>query len=356
MNVGIVVHHCDLREGTGGYVAELLPRIAQKHEVTLYAASVSSPVPDGVQVVHVPALRARAYATILSFPFAFAAVRKQHDIVHAQGWVTSQADVVTAHIVLAAWRHASRIAGAPQATGERYFGGYVQRQEAKLLEFARAVIAPSKRAKRDLATWYGKTGNIHVVPHGFPPVTDVAVPCARSDLGIPENVFVALYVGDGRKGLLQALRAVAETRECHLLVASHSQPRPYLSEATSLGVSPRVHWPGPQHDMARVYAASDVLLHPTIYDTFGLVVAEAMAAGVPVIVGCEAGVCDLIEQGDSGWIVNGVDEAGAALESLRADPGLRTRLAGRAKVVAAAQSWDETARRTLAVYEAAAAK
>lgn len=356
MNLGIVVHHLDLREGTGGYVAELLPRIAQKHEVTLYAASVRSPVPENVQVVHVPALRGRAYATILSFPYAFAAVRDRHDLVHAQGWVTPRADVVTAHIVLAAWRHASRVAGAPQALGERYFGRYVQRQEAKLLGRARAIIAPSARAKHDLATWYGHTGKIHLVPHGFPPVAEVTVPSARSDLGIPEDAFVALYVGDGRKGLLQAVRAVAATDECHLLVASHSRPGPYLSEATSLGVSPRVHWPGAQHDMARVYAASDVLLHPTIYDTFGLVVAEAMAAGVPVIVGCEAGVCDLIEHGESGWIVNGVVETGAALESLRTDPGLRARLAERAKAVAAAHSWDETARRTLAVYETAAAR
>ena len=61
--------------------------------------------------MHVPALQRPAYGMILTFPAAFGAVRRRHDLVHAQGWVTSTADVVTAHIVLQAWRTAARGAG-----------------------------------------------------------------------------------------------------------------------------------------------------------------------------------------------------------------------------------------------------
>ena len=68
MDIAYVVHYYDTSEGTGGYVAKLLPRVARTHDVTLYVAGVRAPVPDGVRVVQVPALRGRAYATILSFP------------------------------------------------------------------------------------------------------------------------------------------------------------------------------------------------------------------------------------------------------------------------------------------------
>src|SRR5438874_10256478 len=132
MNIGMVVHYFDRSEGTGGYVVELLNRIAPHHQVTLYAAGVRAGVPPGVKVVHVPALRGRAYATILTFPAAFALVRRRHDLVHTQGWIAGHADVVTAHIVLAAWQKQARISGVRSSAGERWMGGFVTRREAAL--------------------------------------------------------------------------------------------------------------------------------------------------------------------------------------------------------------------------------
>jgi len=88
----------------------------------------------------VPALRGRAYATIVTFPFALAAVRRRHDVVHAQGWTALRADVVTAHIVLGAWRQAAARAGVRPPTGERLLGGWVEGRERGLLSRARRVI------------------------------------------------------------------------------------------------------------------------------------------------------------------------------------------------------------------------
>ena len=56
MNIGIAVHRYALNDGTGGYVAQLVPRIAQAHDVTLYAARVAGAVPAGVHFVRVPAM------------------------------------------------------------------------------------------------------------------------------------------------------------------------------------------------------------------------------------------------------------------------------------------------------------
>ena len=350
MDLALVAHRVDAADGTGGYVFELLKRIAAEHKVTLYAASVGNGLPAGIEIVRVPAVRRPTYATILSFPSAFAAVRRRHDLVHAQGWVTSAADVVTAHIVLKAWREAAGRAGVRTPWGERLFGSFVERREARLLgETAREVIAPSRRAADDLARCYGRAANVTVIPHGF----DRAVPSAdrtevRRRLGLPPEAFVALYVGDPRKGLRTAAQALDATEGAHLLVLSRSRPE------RGSGAR-RVLWAPTALTLAEAHAAADVLLHPSIYDTFGLVVAEAMAHGLPVVVSREAGVSDLIEHGRSGWVLERTDPqaAGAALRQLASDPALRARLAEGGRAVAARRRWDDVARETLQVYRRA---
>jgi len=350
VDVALVAHRVDAADGTGGYAFEIASRIAREHKVTVYAVSVGPGLPPEVEVVRVPAPRRPAYATILAFPYAFEAVRRRHDLVHAQGWVTGSADVVTAHIVLKAWREAARRARVRTPWGERLFGPFVQQQEARLLGGAAAeVIAPSRRAAADLARCYGRTKGVTVIPHGF----DRAVPGAsradvRRRLGLPSNAFVALYVGDPRKGLRAAVQALDLAEHVHLLVLSRSS-----SAAGAL--QSRVHWAPHDFTLAEAHAASDVLLHPSIYDTFGLVVAEAMAHGLPVIVSREAGVSELIEHGKSGWLLERTDPqaAGAALRLLAAEPVLRSQLASGGRAVAAHRRWDDAARETLAVYRRA---
>ncbi len=357
MNVALVVHHYDLSEGTGGYTVELLTRIARHHQVTLYATGVRAPIPDGVRVIKVPALTGRAYATILSFPAAFAAVRRRraHDIVHAQGWVTGSANVVTAHIILRAWRAAARQAGIRSPRGERTFGSFVERREQRLYRSASAVIAPSAKAKSELAHCYGREHHVTIVPHGFP--TGRPIPSrtdARRRFSLPPDAFVALYVGDPRKGLRTAVEAIAAARGVYLAVVSRSAREPYDPLIRASGVSERVLWIGGLTDPGPVYAAADVLVHPTIYDSFGLVVAEAMACGTPAIVTTRAGISELLTHGVSGWLVEPselVAGVTAGLQALMGDSALRQKLSEGARVRAGGRTWDDVALETLAVYE-----
>ena len=354
MNIAVVVHNYDLGEGTGGYTAEILPRIAVAHRVTLYAAEVRTPLPPGVQWVRVPALRSRGYATILTFPAAFAAVRKRHDLVHAQGWVTSTADVVTAHYVLAAWRRMAPGRGVQPPVGERWFGAYVERREASLYQRGCGlVIAPSRGVRDDLARHYGRTAGVKVVPHGFrvpPPNPDAAA--ARAQWGLPDQGLVALWIGDARKGLRTTIEAVAGVPGVRLLVATHASARPYLAQAEDAGCADRVHWAGYVNPPWPAYAAADLLLYPTIYEPFGLVVAEAMSAGVAPVVTRAAGVAELLDHGTSAWLLTDPSpaEATRALSTLRDDPALLARLRQGARAVAQRRTWDDVARDTLAVY------
>lgn len=356
MNIGIVVHRFDSSEGTGGYAVELTRRIAPDHRITVYAAEAASPVPEGVEFVRVPAPVAPTYATILGFPAAFAAVRRRHDLVHAQGWVTGRADVVTTHIVLAAWRQAARRAGVESRAGERWFGGFVARRERALVRRARHVIAPSARAARDIAVWYGRDQGVSVIHHGFPqPATARSRAEARAALGLPASGVVALYAGDPRKGLDVALAALALVDGVHLAVASRTATDEIRARAAECGIAERVTHLGFLPDMAPAYAAADLLLHPTIYDTFGLVAAEAMSCGLPVVVTREAGISELIEHRRSGWILSAGDAEGTAeaLTALMRDSALREAVGNGARETAARRGWDRVVAETLAVYEQA---
>lgn len=354
MNLGFAVHYYDRDEGTGGYVVELVSRLAARHEITVYAAGVRTPPPTGVRVVRVPALRGRAYATAFTFPAALAVVRGRHDVVHAQGWVAGSADVVTAHIVLGAWREAARAAGVPTPPGERYAGALAERFERSLLTRATRVIAPSQRARSDLARCYGRVGGVEVVPHGFDRPLAIAPRAeTRRALGLPPDAFVALYAGDARKGATAAIGALEHAGEAHLLVLSASPAGPYLAGLAGQ-VRERVHWAPAGATASQAFGATDVLVHPSIYDTFGLVVAEAMALGLPAVCSREAGVSELIEHGTSGWLLPAPTAAdtAAALEALAGDAGLRRRLGEGGRAAAARRSWDRVAVETEAVYAA----
>ena len=354
MNVGFVVHDYDVREGHGRYAVELVTRLARSANITLYAANIHHAPPDGVRVTTVPALRRPSYATILTFPRAFASVCGQHDLIHAQGWSARSPDVVTAHIVLAAWRAAARQAGMRKGAGERLLGGLVERREEELYRNrAGIVIAPSTRVKTDLARHYHRTENVEVVPHAFEtpsrPPDRVA---ARQNFDIDPDAFVALFAGDARKGLNVAIEAIAKTPAVRLLVVTRSPPSSYLNQASAMGVRDRVHWVGPLPDVTPAHSAADVLLHPTIYDAFGLVVAESMACGTPPIVSHAAGIAEMIEHGVSGWIVapNDSDQSAEALRILRDDSTLRENMARQAMATAARRTWDRVAEETLSCY------
>jgi glycosyltransferase involved in cell wall biosynthesis len=71
-----------------------------------------------------------------------------------------------------------------------------------------------------------------------------------------------------------------------------------------LGVDGRVRFLGGVTDVARLYAASDVFVLPSLFETFGVVVVEALAAGLPVVVGRGAGAAGFVELEGAGRTVD----------------------------------------------------
>ena len=95
-------------------------------------------------------------------------------------------------------------------------------------------------------------------------------------------------------------------------------------------------------DLSRAYASSDVFVFPSTSDTFGNVVLEAMASGLPVIVSDKGGPKEIVQHGRTGLVTPGRD-AGALLqciESLIDNPGLRQQMAGHCRSFAESRSWE----------------
>ena len=116
----------------------------------------------------------------------------------------------------------------------------------------------------------------------------------RTDLGLGEDDVLALFVGHefDRKGLPLVLGAMSGLPTClRLLVVGGTPDQIDVAErqAAACGVLPRVVFLGAQPDPRPWFHASDFLVFPSAYESYGLVIVEALAMGLPVVatpVGC----------------------------------------------------------------------
>lgn len=352
MKIAFAVHDYHWFGGHSRYVAELAARYAAAHEVHIFANTFRGPMDARIVPHRVPAWRANALTLIFSFRWnASRLLRKGgFDIVHDQGLCSARADVITAHICNAAWS-----AARPDASvAESVFSLAAHRLEQ--WQYWRAgrtrVIAVSERVRNDLAQWYGFHEDAAVVHHGVDTVTFSPANRAlwrdevRTEIGVPSDVPLFLFVGDLRKGAEAAIRAL---RNGWLLCVGGTPPARYRVLADRLGCGSRVVFLGPTDQVEKYYAAADVFLLPSPYDAFGMVVLEAMAAGLPVVVSSEAGAAELVRHGENGLILRDGESLTALMETAVAQPELGIA----ARETALAHGWDRVAQETMDVYETA---
>jgi glycosyltransferase involved in cell wall biosynthesis len=94
-------------------------------------------------------------------------------------------------------------------------------------------------------------------------------------------------------------------------------------------------------DLATAYASADIFVFPSTTDTFGNVIIEAQASGVPVIVSDSGGPKELVENNENGLITKAHDleDFTEAIRKLIVDPGLRGRMAESARKSVVDRSW-----------------
>lgn len=168
----------------------------------------------------------------------------------------------------------------------------------------------------------------------------------RAELGVDMNETMVLYVGRlaAEKGLhllLEAWRQLEGWRGKARLVLVGSGP---LEETIRNDMPPSVMLPGTRtgSELAAIYASADIFAFPSSTETFGNVLLEAMASGLPSLAVGAGGVLDFAEHDVNAWLAepDSVESLAEGLAMLLADPPMRERLSLAARATALARDWE----------------
>lgn len=189
-----------------------------------------------------------------------------------------------------------------------------QKRKEQELELADVILTPSQLAKDTLVENGVPQGKIKLLPYGVD--LDLFRPDTQSHKkdSHKEETFCLVFVGSVRllKGLHYLISALEGVPGCKLKIVGS------LSESVAaLAASKRVaieHIPQVSHvELVTYITSSDLLVLPSIADSFGLVVLEAMACGVPVLVTEHVGAKDVVREKVDGFVVPAMN-----VEALRA--------------------------------------
>jgi D-inositol-3-phosphate glycosyltransferase len=253
--------------------------------------------------------------------------------------------------------------------------------ERRLLHTVDAVVAATPIDREHMLSSYAAPPDrIAVIPPGvdlrsFRPLAPAERNTARARLGLPPDAHLLLWVGrveplKGLDSLIEALALLVARRPALreqvrlLLVGGEPETRAaaWNSEQRRLdvlrqqhGIAPLVTFAGaqPHPDLPAFYAAADLFVMPSHYESFGMAALEAMACGTPVVASDVGGLRILVEHGHSGVLVPPTDAAALAahLDTLLHDDAQRAALRSGSLQRAAAYGWDHIAARLETLYQ-----
>ncbi len=178
------------------------------------------------------------------------------------------------------------------------------------------LISATEKAKF-LHCYKTPESRLHMLPPGISrdrcagddaPVRRLAM---RQSLAVAEGEHVQLFVGSGfiKKGLDRAIRALAHATQeqphqpMRLLVVGQDKERRFRRLARKLGVAAQVQFLGGRDDVADLLLGADVLVHPALDEAAGIVLLEALVAGLPVITTDVCGYAHHIAAAKAGMVM-----------------------------------------------------
>lgn len=319
--------------------------IKEGHEVHIFANKWPESQSAGLVFHHVPMIGGLSVLKIWSFAIAswWMLKRFRADVVISNERIFQQDIFRASDGVHRTWlkirmRHLSLLKRIsilinPLHWTVRFFDWYIFTCHAY-----KKIIAPSEFIKRDIIQNYGvDEKDIHVVYNGvdlerFKPENKRHFRNAvRKELGYKQDDFVLIYVGTGfeRKGLRFVIESMSHLpSNTKLIVIGKGRTGFYRNLAERSGVLSRIKFLGPVDGVDKYYAASDVLVLPTLYEPMANVILEALASGIPVITSRDCGNAEIITEGKDGWIINNPTEsreiAGKVAEAVKysGDPSI----------------------------------
>jgi phosphatidylinositol alpha-mannosyltransferase len=241
-------------------------------------------------------------------------------------------------------------------TGRGYF--YWRPVLARFHEKLDGLIAVSEPA-REYATHFFP-GEYRIIPNGVDTsaFTKPAQPFPELMDGRSNLLFLGRFEEE-RKGFRYLIRALPWVRQVYpdvrLVVVGAGDPSRYRDRIRRLGIGESVVWAGRVSDeeRGRYMASCQLFVAPsTGGESQGVVLLEAMAAGLPVVAGDIPGYASVLTSGREGLLVPPESEHALAVAIVRllADPGLRARMASCGVRKATEHSWPKVAARLLEFY------
>jgi len=344
------------------------------HEVVVFSLHHAD-VPDDMTVDGVRVLRARTdLPWIPDGDLVARMASANHQLVQLAAQLgTWRPDVVHAHDWLVAWAGDTLRAlwGIPlvatiHATERGRHGGHlppgmpaaINAAEWWLTYQAREVICCSRFMAREVVDGFDlPLDKLHLVPNGVDP--RLWAPAAPNGAG-REPLVLAWGRVQYEKGFQVLASAIALLRQrvpgIHCVIAGRGSYLPDLQSHIDLeGVSDIVQLAGfvPDTDLRTLLHRAGCAVIPSLYEPFGIVALEAMAAGAPTIVARTGGLAEILDGTGAGLLFEpgSAEELASAIEKVLTDPGAAAALtSAAADLLGEHYSWDAIAVSTLAVY------
>jgi glycosyltransferase involved in cell wall biosynthesis len=290
-------------------------------------------------------------------------------LLHAHDWLTYFSGVALKHSY-----HLPLIATVHATEFGRNNGVYTDEQryiysiEWQLVYESWRIIVCSGFMKGEVEyALHAPADKIDIIPNGiraekfefdFPPEERHAF---RNRYAASEEKLI-MFVGrmvreKGAHLLIEALPKVrAQYHDAKLLIVGGGYRDHLVQQARALGVEPHVYFTGfvPDDTLLRLYKVIDIACFPSLYEPFGIVALEAMAAGVPVVVSDAGGLPEVVEHDVTGtvtWLNNSDSLAWGLLRVLKNPEHARWMAENAKKRVREVFHWDRIAERTRSVYK-----
>lgn len=187
-------------------------------------------------------------------------------------------------------------------------------------ENTKAVVTNSNLVKNLILKYYNfNADDIHVLRNGIENKIFFPVSSSTDKQTLREKLFsnfyakktIFLFAGSNFeiKGLKEAIASFAQLpsefiNNSLLYVAGGDNSEPYIKQAEKLGIASKIIFLGEKRNMRDYYAASDMLLFPSLGEPFGNVCLESFACGTPVITTEQNGSCEIITEGVNGYVID----------------------------------------------------
>jgi len=292
------------------------------------------------------------------------------DVIHAHDWLVAFASIASKHYLKAPLISTIHSTEIGRSYGLHNPDSYlIDGIEWWLTYESKRVIVASNSMKNEVEGHFRlPSWKIDVIPNAvdaskYEITVDRAL--VKRRFGIDSSERIVLFVGrlvpqKGVEYLIMATpKIVAQHPEARIVIVGDGWSKDQLwNLAASTGYRHKITFLGflSDQDLIELTLSSDVLVVPSIYEPFGIVALEGMAAGVPVVASNTGGLAEVIEHDKTGFLAyrENSDSIAWGVNKILSDSDYASQLVQNAKrKIREVYSWDAVAKRTVETYEKA---